>query len=122
MNSLYLFNLWRWKCGLPELEVAKPLQKSIAELKESQWCVEFEEFRKNRMVLGTFRYGDYKSPTAKKYDRIGSAIKRLQRYQETGNSEFLVDAANLCMIEFDVPNHKKAHFNSVDDGEHVKEL
>lgn len=121
-NHHFMNNLWRWKCGLPETEASKPLQKSISELKELQWCVEFEELRKNRMVLGTFRYGDYKAPTAKKYDRIGSAIKRLQKYQETGNSEFLVDAANLCMIEFDVPNHKNAHFKSVDDGEHVKEI
>lgn len=121
----FMNNLWRWKCGLPENPEPKNTVKStvdIEELRKSQWCDQFDKLRRNRMVMGTFRYGDYKDPRAKKFDRIGSAIFRLHKYKETGNTEFLVDVANLCMIEFDIPNHKNAHFHSVDDGEHVKQL
>lgn len=118
----YLSNLWRWKCGLVETEPHQRIKQSIEELKESQWSKRFEELCKNKMVLGTFRYGDYRLPAAKKYDRISSAIKRLENYKKTGNAEFLVDVANLCMIEFDNPNHKNAHFESIDDGEHVKQF
>lgn len=96
--------------------------KNLDSLYESQWCNRFDELRHNRMVLGTYRYGDYKAKDAPKYDRIGSAISRLKRYQESGNAEYLVDVANLCMIEFDVPNHPNAHFESIDDGEHAKRL
>jgi hypothetical protein len=31
---------------------------------------------------------------------------RLQKYKETGNTEFLVDVANMAMIEFMFPQHK----------------
>jgi len=112
-------NAWKWKCGLPE-DDPKPVKVDLDELRRAQWCDEFDELRRNRMVLGTLRYGDYKAPNAPKYDRVGSAIKRLQRYQETGNTEFLVDTANMCMIEFDRPHHPKAHFHAVDDGEHAE--
>jgi len=112
-------NAWRWKCGLPEKE---PQQLDIESLRVTQWSEDFEELMKNRMVLGTFRYGDFRAPDAPKYDRIGSAIRRLNRYLETGNKEFLVDTANLCLIEFEKPNHRNAYFESIDDGEHVKPI
>lgn len=124
-NQHFMNNLWRWKCGLPEnpepVKAVKP-KVDIKALRKSQWCDRFDELRRNRMVLGTFRYGDYKDSKAKKFDRIGSAISRLHKYIETGNTEFLIDVANLCMIEFDIPNHEKAHFSSIDDGEHVKQI
>lgn len=117
-SQFFLKNLWKWKCGLPE--EAGPKKLNIYELMKTQWDGAFEKLMRNRMVLGTFRYGDFRDVGQKKYDRIGSAINRLQKYVETGNKEHLVDVSNLCMIEFSNPNHKNAHFEPIDDGEHVK--
>lgn len=119
-TKFYLNNLWRWKCGLSEMTKPKePL--TLTEIKKSQWSERFEELRVNRMILGFFRYGPIKG-NPKKYDIIGSAIKRLQAYQETGNGEYLVDSANMCMIEFMREQHPNYHFESVDDGDHAEEI
>jgi hypothetical protein len=122
-SKFFIDNLWRWKCNIPELDYKSTNEvKNMDDLYKSQWCDKFDELRRNRMVLGTYRYGDYKKEKIAKYNRIESAISRLKKYQATGNSEFLLDVANLCMIEFDVPNHKNAHFESIDDGEHVNKI
>ena len=119
MNKLFRENLWRWKCGLDEDKLT-PIP-SLKDIEESQWNPKFEELRKNRMILGFFRYGKILG-NKKKFANVDSAILRLKKYQETGNSEFLVDAANLCMIEFAQENHPNFHFDSVDDGEHTKQI
>ncbi|MCK5581091.1 MAG: hypothetical protein KAJ18_07440 [Candidatus Omnitrophica bacterium] len=111
--------------GYPETEVGCHL---IEELRETQWSKEFESLMRNRLVMGALRYGrilgvksfaGYGKP---KYDRMGSVRTRLDSYLSTGNKEFLVDIANLCLLEFVECSHPQAHFESVDDGEHVKIL
>jgi hypothetical protein len=122
MKNSLTQNAWRWKCNLEETEVkSEKVTLSYEEIKKDQWNFKFEKLRLNRMILGFFRYGFIKG-NSKKYDNIGSAIKRLEKYQETGNSEYLVDAANLCMIEFTQENHENFHFDSIDDGEHTKQI
>ena len=74
---------------------------------------------RTRLLMGRYRYGRMDRTTDTNYDRIGSALKRLKRYRETGNQEFLVDAANLCLMEFVHGYHPDKHFASIDDGEHV---
>lgn len=115
----FLDNLWRRSCGLTEKDVQK-VAPDIDEIIRSQSNPKFERLRLNRMILCFFRYGNMHQKN--KYDNIGSAIKRLQNYQKTGNSEYLVDAANLCMIEFTQEKHERFHFASIDDGEHTKGL
>lgn len=78
---------------------------------------EFDRLRNNRLLIGAFRYG-----LSGGFDCVASAIKRLLLYQETGNKEHLVDAANLCELEFIQENHHKAHFAPHDEGEHCKSL
>jgi hypothetical protein len=102
-----------------------PLQPpvSLEYIYETQWDRNFEQFMRNRLAMGYFRYGSLKSPARKRarYDHIRSAIQRLERYLETGNQEHLVDAANLCMVEFMIPTcHPKPFFRSVDDGVHTQ--
>ena len=118
----FINNLWRWKCGLPEIEPARDKQSAqvdIEELKRTQWSEEFEGLMRNRLVLGAIRYGKLHAPNKPKYDRIGSAVKRLHKFNKTGNKEYLVDAANLCLLEFEECNHPNQHFSAIDDGEHV---
>lgn len=111
-------NAWRWKCGLPEVEEDECID--LDGLKESEWDKEFEELMRNRLIMGAIRYGRIKASGKPKYDRVASIIKRMKNYEQTGNKEFLVDCANLYMLEFVECHHPQAHFNSIDDGEHVK--
>lgn len=93
--------------------------ESHGDLCQTEWSPEFEQLMRNRLLIGRFRYGRMDRVEQRNYDRIGSAIARLQRYQETGNLEFLVDSANLCLMEFEHGEHPDSHFDAIDDGEHV---
>lgn len=112
------------KCGMnPDgKEYSDNKKLNIAELKKTQWCPEFEKLQRNRLIMGAFRYGKLNAPGKPQYDRIASAVKRLQLYKKTGNTEHLVDAANICLVEFVEGDHPLKHFNSVDDGEHTKKV
>jgi hypothetical protein len=120
-RNVFVKNAWRWKCGLPEIETCDKKALSLEEIEIKQSNPRFEKLRTNRMVMGYFRYGEMFG-NKKKYDNVGSAIKRLEEYQKTGNAEHLIDVANLCMIEFSQENHKRFHFDSQDDKIHTKEL
>lgn len=43
--------------------------------------------------------------------------KCVDKYRETGNTEYLCDAANYLMFEFMFPSHEKAHFRATDSKE-----
>lgn len=95
--------------------------ETLEELMKKQWNEQFVRLMKNRMCMGYFRYGSLQHQKRKeRYDSIGSSLRRLRLYQATGNLEHLVDAANLCLIEFTIPNHPNAHFDATDDGVHAK--
>ena len=89
------------------------------DLVKSEWSLEFEKYMRNRLIVGAYRYGKLQEEGKPEYDRISSAIRRLKRYRESGNTEYLVDIANLCLLEFVEGKHPKKHFKTVDDGEHV---
>jgi len=122
-NEFFVENLWRWKCGLPERDILDKNQMGSMKLEtlyNTEWSEEFEQLMRNRLLMGAFRYGKFNEPGKPQYDRIGSTISRLQKYKQTGNKEYLVDSANLCLMEFVECNHPKEHFSSIDDGEHTK--
>jgi hypothetical protein len=68
----------------------------------------------NAMGLSFFKYGPVAD--AKGVDKIASLKVRLQKYEDTGNSDFLVDVANFAMIESMHPQHPKAHYEPKDSG------
>ena len=117
-KSFFAHNLWRWKCGIPEKEIKKPI--NYGDLQKTEWSSEFENLQRNRLIMGAFRYGLISEPGKPTYDRIEAAIKRLRAYQRSGNDELLVDVANFMMLEYIEGVHPEKHFNSVDDGEHVR--
>jgi len=119
-SQFFLNNLWRWKCGLPEIDPSKPQQLDFEDLRKTEWSPKFEELMRNRLLMGAFRYGKLHAPNKKKFKRVEDCIRRLNEYLETGNDEILVDVANLCLCEFEVGTHPNKHFNAVDDGEHCK--
>ncbi len=94
----------------------------LVAFRRTEWSSEFERLMRNRLIMGALRYGRSGTEEKAQYDCIGSCISRLKKYQQTGNKEHLVDAANLCLIEFIEGRHPHAHFASIDDGEHVSRL
>jgi len=101
----------------PELKKFSPTVPTINSLEKLfkvQWSEEFEKLMRNRLAMGGVRYGlfiDDRQP----FDHLSSIPKRLQRFKDTGNGEYLVDIANLCMAEFIDRNHTNFHMNSIDD-------
>ena len=96
--------------------------KSDAEIRAAETDLSFWEGMCARMVMSWFKYGDV-AEGAKKIDAIKSALVRLDLYQNgdpaknipAGNRDYLMDAANFCMIEFMYPNHPQSFFHATDD-------
>lgn len=94
----------------------------LEELAETQWSPEFEQLQRNRLVIGACRYGRFNGNRHElSMARIVSAVNRLWGYHDGGNTENLVDVANICLLEFKEDNHPLKHFKSVDDGEHIEQ-
>lgn len=98
-------------------EPAKPAP-SLDEIARVQSCPRFEEYRRNRLIMGYFRYGSLQSQIGRaKYDNVGSIEKRLSIYKSDHNRGHLVDIANLAMIEF--ATHPNYPFRPSDNGLHA---
>lgn len=75
----------------------------------------------NRCVVGFYRYelprfGRATKVDGREWDLPGRMIEKLQRYQQTGNTELLVDVFNYVRWEFARPGHPDAHFKAEDQG------
>lgn len=87
----------------------------MSDYMKNEYSERFDELRKNRVEVSYHKYG-----SAKKNFSTGNvqAIPTMQlcvdKYNETGNTEYLLDAANYLMFEFMYPQHKKAHFKATD--------
>jgi hypothetical protein len=77
----------------------------------------FVQGMKDRMIMSFFKYGPIADAYPHKVSSLESLQKRIDKYMETGNTEFLIDVANFAMIEFMRPAHPNAHFRSTDSGE-----
>lgn len=85
------------------------------EIMKTEFSEQFVRYMKNRMEVSYHKYGALAEAYPHKVDAIGSMAERMRMYAETGNSEWLVDAANFLMIEFMYPRHPTAHFVGTDD-------
>lgn len=80
--------------------------------------VEFLQDMCNRMAVAYYKYGPaMRKENADKGDHLASARLRVQKYLDTGNTEFLMDAANSLMIEFTHPAREGAFFRATDSRE-----
>ena len=86
---------------------------------ESEWSKEYEVGCRMRMVMGAFRYGRLQEGNYKKYDLVKEIKRRLERYEESENLEFLLDCGNMCMLQFMKGKENGQTVKSVDDGEHA---
>lgn len=90
--------------------------KVIKEL-SSQVSPKFLQGMLDRMFTSCYKYGRVEETFPHKTDAIGSLHMRLKKYEETGNTEWLMDVANFAMIEFMYPRHKEAHFRATEGHE-----
>lgn len=78
----------------------------------------FDELRQNRVELSFYKYGSAKDNFGM---QLTYAIENhdlcMKKYKETGNTEYLCDAANYLMFEFMCPQHPDAHFRATDSSE-----
>lgn len=85
----------------------------LCEILSKDYCTEFDEIRKNRVLQSHFKYGwvseNYKNNLI---EAIPSLNNCLVAYEKTGNTEYLVDAANYLMFEYMFPQHENAHFEA----------
>jgi rhamnogalacturonyl hydrolase YesR len=80
----------------------------------SEFNMTFAQGMADRMSMSYAKYGPVAQAYPDRVDAIASLKKRLERYEETGNTEYLMDVANFAMIEFQHPRHSKAHFKAED--------
>jgi hypothetical protein len=81
---------------------------------DSEFSEQFVSFMKNRMALSFYKYGPVARAFPSKVDAIQTLKLHLEKYEESGNTELLVDLANYAMIEFMHPRHPHAHFQARD--------
>ena len=103
------------RAGLIEQRILPPLE----ELRKTEWCPEFEQLMRNRLLMGAFRYGLFSDNSKTEWQMMGSVQRRLTQYEIDGNLEHLVDAANLLMLEFFKGVRAGRSVCPIDGGEHV---
>lgn len=89
----------------------------IAPESETEINVTFLQKMCNAMGMSLHAYGRIKDAYPKKVDAIKSLETRLQKYKDTGNTDYLVDVANFSMIEFTYPAHPNAYYKPTDSHE-----
>lgn len=82
----------------------------------SEFSFPFVQGMADRMSTSFIKYGAVKDAYPEKVNALDSLMLRLKKYRETGNTEFLIDAANFAMIEFMCPALPNAHFAPTDSG------
>lgn len=97
----------------------QPRQPDLDTMRETQWCKEFEGLMRNRLIMGTFRYGGIWNDTIHWTRYVKSIKNRIDDFAATGNREHLVDVANLAMVLWCKDDHPTGHFHSADDLHHA---
>lgn len=94
------------------------MEKDFNKILKTEYSERFDKIRKGMMVVSYFKYGVMREnyDKFKCMDAIGNIEKRLEKYKETGNTEFLADIANFAMIEFMYPSIEGAKYTPTDSG------
>ena len=94
------------------------MEKDFDKSLKTEYSERFDKIRKGMMVMSYFKYGAMREnyEKFKCMDALGNIEKRLEKYKETGNTEFLADIANFAMIEFMYPSIEGAKYTPTDSG------
>ena len=84
---------------------------------KTEYSEKFDEIRKGLVVQSYYKYGKAsRNFVSGNVDAIGSLKKCIVKFEETGNLEYLADAANYCMFRYMFPQGKE-FFKHTDSGE-----
>lgn len=84
----------------------------------TEYSDRFDELRQNRVEVSFYKYGTAKDNFGEKLvNALESHDTCIKKYRETGNTEYLCDAANYLMFEFMYPQIPGAYFKTTDSGE-----
>lgn len=91
--------------------------KDEDEVLKTEYSEKFDEIRKNMMIMSYYKYGPLKDnyKTYKCMNAIENLKIRLQKYLDTGNTEYLADVANFAMLEFMNPQVEGAYYKPTDN-------
>lgn len=78
----------RWPKGIPGTEFSQRFVQGMAD----------------RMAVSYCKYGAAADAYPHRVSAINSLLARVQKYQDTGNTEWLMDVANFAMVEFMYPS------------------
>ena len=94
------------------------MDKDFEQILKTEYSDRFDQIRKNMMVMSYYKYGPMKEnyDKFKCMDALENIEKRIAKYKETGNTEFLADVANFAMIEFMYPSIPGAKYTPTDSG------
>jgi hypothetical protein len=81
---------------------------------ETEFSLSFVQGMADRMGMSFRKYGAVADAYPHKVDAIASLKLRLDKYAETGNTEYLIDASNFAMIEWMYPRRAGAFFEPTD--------
>lgn len=81
---------------------------------ETEFSAEFVQQMANRMAVSYHKYGPIADGYPDNIDALVSLDQRIRLYQQTGNTEYLVDVANFALIEYLRPGHPMSHFTATD--------
>lgn len=87
----------------------------VGETMPTEYSDKFDEYRQNRCEVSYYKYGP--ADINFKYglvDAIESMKLCVEKYLETGNTEYLCDGANYLMYEYMYPRVKGAKFKPTD--------
>ena len=85
---------------------------------EDEYSERFDELRKDRVKTSFYKYGSVKINFGEKLvEALPTAMLNIEKYKQTGNTEYLCDAANYIMFEFMHPQVEGAKFEATDSSE-----
>lgn len=87
----------------------------IGKKRPKEYSDKFDELRQNRVEVSFHKYGTAADNFGMKLvNALESHNMCIKKYLETGNTEYLCDAANYLMFEFMYPQKDGAYFKATD--------
>ena len=85
---------------------------------QSEYSEEVDKMRKHRVEVSFYKYGPARVNFG---DKLVNTLKTheacIEKYNETGNKEYLLDAMNYLMFEYMYPQKKGAYFKATDSSD-----
>lgn len=83
-----------------------------------EYSDQFDKLRQNRVEVSYHKYGPAEINFKEKLvDALKSSDMCVEKYKQTGNTEYLCDAANYLMFEFMYPQVPGAYFKATDSND-----